>query len=55
MKMFHVFDLNHSETFSTKTILNFWLDVVVGRKLVAQDMANKKSFCVKNVLKLGFI
>ena len=50
--MFHVFDSNPKVKFDTKIILNLLLDEVVGRKLVAPDMANRRFFYVKNALKL---
>ena len=50
--MFHVFDFDPKVKFNIKTILNFLLDEVVGRKLVAPDMANRRFFYVKNALKL---
>ena len=53
--MFHAFDFDPNEKFNTKTILNFSLDGVVIHKLVAPELANKRFFYVKNVLKLGLM
>ena len=53
--MYHAFDFNSSAKFNIKTTLNFLLDEVVIRRLVALDMANKKFFYVENVLKLELI
>ena len=48
--MYHVFDSNLKVKFNIRTILNLLLVEVVGRKLVAPDMANRRFFYVKNAL-----
>ena len=50
--MYLVFDFDPKVKFNIKTILNLLLVEVVIRKLVAPDMANRRFFYVKNVLKL---
>ena len=53
--MYHVFDFNPKVKFDTKITLNLLLGEVVIHKLVAPDMANRRFFYVKNVLKLELI
>ena len=50
--MYPVSDSNPKVKFNIKTILNLLLVEVVTLKLVAPDMANRRFFYVKNVLKL---
>ena len=50
--MYHVFDFNRKVKFNIKITLNLLLVEVVILKLVAPDMANRRFFYVKNVLKL---